>query len=68
MFLRNRREAYEEVGVGMLQDAIWADGQRMSDEAYRDQFFTTVKKELDRAVAVRTLYLELRDRDPAGNG
>ena len=38
----------------------------VSDEAYRDQFFTTVKRELDRAVAVRTLYLELRDRDPAG--
>jgi NitT/TauT family transport system substrate-binding protein len=28
---------YEEVGVGMLQDAIWADGERLeSDEAYRD--------------------------------
>jgi NitT/TauT family transport system substrate-binding protein len=29
--------SYEEVGVGMLQDAIWADGDRLeSDEAYRD--------------------------------
>jgi NitT/TauT family transport system substrate-binding protein len=29
--------SYEEVGVGMLQDAIWADGARLeSDEAYRD--------------------------------
>jgi NitT/TauT family transport system substrate-binding protein len=29
--------AYEEVGVGMLQDAIWADAARLeSDEAYRD--------------------------------
>ncbi|HEX6231112.1 MAG TPA: ABC transporter substrate-binding protein [Actinomycetota bacterium] len=29
--------SYEEEGVGMLQDAIWADGQRLeSDEAYRD--------------------------------
>ena len=28
---------YEEVGVGMLQDAIWADGERLaSDDAYRD--------------------------------
>jgi NitT/TauT family transport system substrate-binding protein len=28
---------YEEVGVGMLQDAIWADGERLaSDEAYQD--------------------------------
>jgi NitT/TauT family transport system substrate-binding protein len=28
--------SYEEAGVGMLQDAIWADGERLSDEAYRD--------------------------------
>jgi len=29
--------SYEEDGVGMLQDAIWADGERLaSDEAYRD--------------------------------
>jgi NitT/TauT family transport system substrate-binding protein len=29
--------SYEEVGVGMLQDAIWADGAKLaSDEAYRD--------------------------------
>ena len=29
--------SYEDVGVGMLQDAIWADGARLeSDEAYRD--------------------------------
>jgi len=29
--------SYEEVGVGMLQDAIWADGERMdSDESYID--------------------------------
>jgi NitT/TauT family transport system substrate-binding protein len=29
--------SYEEVGVGMLQDAIWADAARLeSDEAYRD--------------------------------
>jgi NitT/TauT family transport system substrate-binding protein len=28
--------SYEEVGVGMLQDAIWADGARMSDESYVD--------------------------------
>jgi NitT/TauT family transport system substrate-binding protein len=28
---------YEEVGVGMLQDAIWADGERLeSDDAYRE--------------------------------
>ena len=29
--------SYEEVGVGMLQDAIWADGAKLaSDEAYQD--------------------------------
>jgi NitT/TauT family transport system substrate-binding protein len=28
--------SYEEVGVGMLQDAIWADGAKLeSDDAYR---------------------------------
>ena len=28
--------SYEDVGVGMLQDAIWADGARLeSDDAYR---------------------------------
>jgi NitT/TauT family transport system substrate-binding protein len=29
--------SYEDAGVGMLQDAIWADGERLaSDDAYRD--------------------------------
>ena len=29
--------SYEEAGVGMLQDAIWADGERLAnDDAYRD--------------------------------
>jgi NitT/TauT family transport system substrate-binding protein len=29
--------SYEEVGVGMLQDAVWADAERLeSDDAYRD--------------------------------
>ena len=37
----------------------------VTDEAYRDQFFTTVKRELDRAVAVRAVYLALRGHDPA---
>jgi NitT/TauT family transport system substrate-binding protein len=27
--------SYEEEGVGMLQDAIWADGSRLNDEDYR---------------------------------
>ena len=28
--------SYEDEGVGMLQDAIWADGNRLSDPAYRE--------------------------------
>ena len=28
--------SYEEVGVGMLQDAIWADGERLDDPEYMD--------------------------------
>ncbi|MFZ8901503.1 MAG: ABC transporter substrate-binding protein [Ilumatobacteraceae bacterium] len=28
--------SYEDEGVGMLQDAIWASGDRLSDAAYRD--------------------------------
>ncbi|MEO8267402.1 MAG: ABC transporter substrate-binding protein [Ilumatobacteraceae bacterium] len=28
--------SYEDVGVGMLQDSIWADGTRLSDPAYKD--------------------------------
>ena len=28
--------SYEDIGVGMLQDAIWADGSRLSDPAYND--------------------------------
>jgi hypothetical protein len=28
--------SYEDEGVGMLQDAIWADGTRLADEAYKD--------------------------------
>ena len=28
--------SYEEEGVGMLQDAIWADGSRLGDAAYKD--------------------------------
>ena len=28
--------SYEEYGVGMLQDAIWADGARLGDPAYQE--------------------------------
>ncbi len=34
----------------------------VTDDAYRDQFFTEVKNELDRAVGVRAVYLALRSR------
>ncbi len=34
----------------------------VTDETYRDQFFTRVKAELDRAVGVRAAYLVLRER------
>ena len=34
----------------------------VTDDAYRDQFFTEVKNELDRAVGVRAVYLALRVR------
>lgn len=34
----------------------------VTDESYRDQFFTEVKRELDRAVGVRAVYLTLRRR------
>ncbi|MEO8423675.1 MAG: ABC transporter substrate-binding protein [Actinomycetota bacterium] len=28
--------SYEDSGVGMLQDAIWADGERLNDDSYVD--------------------------------
>ena len=28
--------SYEDLGVGMLQDAIWADGERLEDPAFAD--------------------------------
>ena len=28
--------SYEDVGVGMLQDSIWADGTRLADPEYSD--------------------------------
>ena len=45
--------SYEDVGVGMLQDAIWADGARLeSDDAYRD-------------IAVRLLAASIQERRTA---
>ncbi|MDQ4006777.1 MAG: hypothetical protein M3211_01615, partial [Actinomycetota bacterium] len=37
----------------------------VTDQIYRDQFFTNVSHELERAVGVRTVYLELRRRAAA---
>ena len=37
----------------------------VTDQVYRDQFFTNVSHELERAVGVRTVYLELRRRATA---
>ncbi len=34
----------------------------VTDEAYRDQFFTEVKRELDRSVGVRAVYMLMRRR------
>jgi hypothetical protein len=38
----------------------------VTDQLYRDQFFTHVSHELERAVGVRTVYLELRRRAAPG--
>jgi hypothetical protein len=37
----------------------------VTDQLYRDQFFTHVSNELERAVGVRAVYLELLRRTPA---
>lgn len=58
--------SYEEEGVGMLQDAIWADGERLeNDPAYKETAVAFVKASLkgwafcrDNAVACRDIVLE----------
>ena len=45
--------SYEDAGVGMLQDAIWADGGNLDDAAYRD-------------IAVRSSRLRCRAGPTAG--
>ena len=57
--------SYEQEGVGMLQDAIWADGERLaSDPAYKTTATAFVKASLkgwafcrDNAVACRDIVL-----------
>jgi NitT/TauT family transport system substrate-binding protein len=54
--------SYEEVGVGMLQDAIWADGVRLaSDEAYKDIAVRFVAASLEGWVYCRDNVEECRD-------
>jgi hypothetical protein len=35
----------------------------VTDEVYREQFFTSITRELERAVGARTVYYALRTRD-----
>jgi len=54
--------SYEEVGVGMLQDAIWASGARLaSDPAYRDIAVRFVAGSLEGWVHCRDNVEECRD-------
>jgi NitT/TauT family transport system substrate-binding protein len=54
--------SYEEVGVGMLQDAIWASGTRLaSDAAYRDIAVRFVAGSLKGWVHCRDNVEECRD-------
>jgi NitT/TauT family transport system substrate-binding protein len=39
--------SYEEVGVGMLQDAIWADEAKLADPAYCGQAIAFVKASIE---------------------
>ena len=43
--------SYEEIGVGMLQDAIWADGARLGDDAYVD-VADPLRRRVDRGLGV----------------
>ena len=40
----------------------------VTDETYREQFFSTVMREMERAVGVRAVYLALRNRARRGGG
>jgi len=53
--------SYEEEGVGMLQDAIWADGARLSDEAYRSTAVKFVAASLQGWAYCRDNVEECRD-------
>jgi NitT/TauT family transport system substrate-binding protein len=54
--------SYEEIGVGMLQDAIWADAGRLADDpAYRDQATRFVAASIEGWIYCRDNVEECRD-------
>ena len=53
--------SYEEAGVGMLQDAIWASGERLGDEAYVDTATRFVAASLEGWAYCRDNVEECRD-------
>ena len=55
--------SYEEVGVGMLQDAIWADGARLADEPEYRRHRDALRRRLDRGLGV----VPGRSRDSAAD-
>ncbi|MCW2853543.1 MAG: hypothetical protein JWM84_3207 [Nocardioides sp.] len=44
--------------------ALYLTVSTVTDETYREQFFGSVMREMERAVGVRAVYLALRDRRP----
>jgi len=54
--------SYEDIGVGMLQDAIWADAGRLADDpAYQDQATRFVAASIEGWVYCRDNVEECRD-------
>jgi NitT/TauT family transport system substrate-binding protein len=53
--------SYEDVGVGMLQDAIWASGTRLSDPAYKQTAIDFVAASLEGWAYCRDNVEECRD-------
>ena len=53
--------SYEEAGVGMLQDAIWANGDKLSDAAYKETATKFVAASLEGWAYCRDNAEECRD-------
>lgn len=61
----------ESVSLELVQVSIFLAGfsglyltvSTVTDETYREQFFSSVTRELDRAIGTRTVYLALRARE-----